>query len=786
MTKLLNGFSKSPSIISISATFIIFVSPLLLVFDALAQPDEDTLIQSVNLSAEPTYSNYAKKGSYENETMFSEVPQWHYYDMFGNKILDGFYMYGLSKGRNTMATGTDNLALHPLFLRWLNGMVQVGDLQEDFGILALIGDRVTSKFTPFTFNQSLFAGARYDAYYKQTTLTFLTNRISSTGDYGLITEFLTQTLTSDWLTGLHATHQFGDMAHVGGSYVNIHHEEAKNFSNPFSGVDYDTLTKKSPTGLSLLGLDLNLNFNNLLANGELLRSQEFLDGDFKPKSGTVAMLNARYDMMEKLRLGSELYTIGSRFQTNFTCLAPGHVNGDAKITDPMTGSMGKYQYSLIEDNDDNDEFPENGRSRYTMYTMYGIPGDPDGAIPVFYDKNKNGIYDNEEDFLSYETDPPESKILFDRNNNGTADEVEDDAYPDYPYVPSYYLPGERYYRYDDVDTMWESKRADSLTHKGLAGVHLYTRYNLLQNLELTLGGIFDKSQENTFQRKYDANGQAIGEEYASENATSIYVLAHYKNELARDKYLKIDNLMRKVQDNIPNHTVGYLIDPALGTGTYYLIPDTLDNRDMFSNALRAEFSLFQNRGLNYTSVGRYEFEKRFPHIEFNYLDETVTSFILINKCEYVFLLPFFKDMFLIPKYKNYWETQGSSRDIADSLNPYTRNVMTNTAYLVLEWKMSEKTALTGGLHLKRFDDFNDDGENYFEALKKWGIPFPCWSIQLMMKDRYAGMSLVLTTGFSRFGYTFDLPGLHNPINNPRGAVSNITAHEFFIKLHAGI
>jgi len=33
-----------------------------------------------------------------------------------------------------------------------------------------------------------------------------------------------------------------------------------------------------------------------------------------------------------------------------------------------------------------------------------------------------------------------SQIVFDRNNNGIPDDIEDDAYPDYPYVPSYYLP----------------------------------------------------------------------------------------------------------------------------------------------------------------------------------------------------------------------------------------------------------------------------------------------------------------------------------------------------------
>jgi hypothetical protein len=784
MITSMHAFSRSFHIhrtTGFSAAFLVFSFPLIFFFNALALPNEDSLTQSVNVSSQPPYMNYAKKGSYENEAMFSEVPQWHYYDLFGNKILDGFYMYGLSKDRNSGGSGTDNLSLHPLLLRWLNGLVQVGDIHDNGGILALLGDRMRSKFTPFSFNQSLFAGARYDFFYKQTDVTFLTNRISSTGLYGVTVDVNAKALNADWLTGAHANHKFGDMAILGGTWVNIHHEKSADFSNPFSGVSEDTSIKKIYTGLSLLGLNLNVNLKKIQATGEYLNSQEYLDGDFKPNGGLVAALNARYDLLEKLRLGSELYTIGSRFQTNFSC--PYHKNGDDRYNDPLTASMGKYQYSLVEDNDDKDEFPENGRCRYSNYAMnfgnpgdpwFGKQGDPDGSIPESYDRNKNGIWDYKEDFLSYEADPPESKILFDRNNNGIPDEVEDDAYPDYPYVPSYYLPGERYYRYDDIDGKWETKWADSMTHKGLAGGHLYSRFNILQNIDITLGGVIDQSQEKTFQNTYDiVSGVAQSQEYGWEKAMSLYLFAHYKKDIARDKYLIIEDLVRKVQDNIPNHTVNFMVDQVSGSANYYLVPDDLSYRDMFGNAFRAEFSFFQNRGFNFTSSGKYEFQQRSPHLKFNYLGKTLSSFNLINKCEYIILLPFLKDMFLIPKYKN-------TLEITDSLFnvPYKRNSMTNALYMVLEWKMSEKTAFTGGLHAKKFNDFHDSKENYFE---------PSFSIQLMIKDRYAGMNMALTTGITRYAYMYDKKDtLHNPLNNPHGVRNNLAAHEIFIKLHAGI
>ena len=598
----------------------------------------------------------------------------------------------------------------------------------------------------------------------------------------------TSTPTADWLTGLHAIHKFGELVDVGGTYSNIHHEESKEFSNPYRGRDYDTANLKTPTGLSLYGLNGNLHLDKVQAYGEYLLSQEFHDGKAKEKSGNVAVLNGHWDIIDKWRLGGEFYSIGSRFQTNFTCDA--HPNGDGVYANETYGSMGKYQYSLVEDNDDNDEFPENGRSRYARYTKNLLQGDPDGTISEEWDKDKNGIWDYEEDFLNYDADPPESKILFDRNNNGIPDEIEDDAYPDYPYVPGYYLPGERYYRYDKIDDKWENKTADSLTHKGLAGLHLYTRFNLLQNLELTVGGIYDRSQEKTFQMTY-VNGIPTKEKFDSERALNLYLLAHYKKPIDRDKYFVVDNFFRLIKDNIPNHTQDFMIiqAPEGETVQYTTVIDNLDYRDMFADALRAEFTLFRNRGFNFSSAGKYEFQKHFPHLEFNYLDKTISSFILIDKLSYIFPFPFFddvdflKDMFLIPKFKNIYDfkTYGPRSDsMPDAMldAKYRCSDMTNMLALVWEWKISEKSAVTVGGQIKRFDDFLNAKENYWE---------PCYRIQFMLKDRYSGMAVVLTTGFTQYAYRYDIEDIpHNPFNNPHRVMNEINTHEFFIRVHCGI
>jgi hypothetical protein len=759
-----------PSIKRYFNIFIIFGLSLLFTFQYFAAAKDTYPKPTATESREPDYINYAQEGSYENETWFGAIPQWRYYDIFGNKILDGYYLYGLTLDRNTQGTGISNIALHPLLKKILNGLVVVSDLHENSGLMVMVGDRIKSEFTPYSLNQTLFAGTRFDAYYKENSLSFLTNRISQTGYYGMYNDESRPMPTADWLTGIHGVRHIGEIAGIGGTYVNLHHEESKTFGNPFSGVDSDTAAK-TPTGLSLYGLDANVKNTKLQAYGEFVQSQEFLDGSFKPKSGTVATLNTNYNIWENWRCGGEFYTIGSRYKTAFAC--PAHPLGD------QFGGVDNYQYSLVEDNDDRDIYPENGRTKYDLIVY--PKGDPDGVIPINYDRDKNGIYDYAEDFLGYEADPFESEILFDRNNNEIPDAIENDAYPDYPYVPSYYLPGEKYYRYDDLDGTWEYKEADSLTHKGLAGCHLYSRYKILQNilpeLEITAGGIFEKSQEKTFQTTYQ-DGVISGEKYDDEYATNLYIMAHYDKDIARDKYFAIDNYSRRIMDNIPNHTQGFRVISDSSIVRYDLVPDNLDYRDVFASALRAEFTLFRNRGFNFASAGKFEFQKHFPQLEFNYPDENISSLMLVNKCEYIYLLPFFKDLFLIPRYKNVYEYKGYGPNTSDSLDSrYRRNSMTNAANVMCKWQFSARTALTTGLHVQRFNDFFDKHENYYE---------PSFSIQLMLKDRYKGYAIALSTAFTQYAYYYDYPNRqHNSKNNVHGVEDNLRNHQILIKAYCG-
>ncbi len=740
------------------------------------------------------YANYAQKGSYLNPTWVGEVPEWNYYDIFGNHLVEGFNLFDMSMNGNSNREQSD-IALSPILKKWLNGMVQVGDMADNRGIMALVGDRVATKFTPYTFNQSLFCGARIDIFfdllYGMNSLSIINSRISNTGIYGMYMEDYEIMPGADWLHGIHANKNIKGLFDIGGTLID-ERNQVNGLSGSLDGT-YDSLFPNTPTALQIYGLNADCNLPRLKANVEWAQSQEVIDGNFRPKPGNIVDLSAVGNIFDKLKLGGEGYIVNHNYKTTF--YDPAFPQGDL--------SSQKYLYQLVEDNDDKDQFPENGQEGKVNFLPYG-GGDWDGVIPIKYDKNKNGIYDWEEDFLSYDCDPPKSDVYFDRNNNGVPDEVEDDAYPDYPHVPGYYLSGERYLRQDDRSGKWIddvvqdsadiSFNMERQVSKGLDGLHLYGEYDFLPKLNLALGGIAERSEMNSFQMTYQ-NGQPVGYIYAPEKDIDLYSLIGYQHNFADDKKLTLKNYLRYVQDNIPNHwltsTVGYNLNLHTDAVNYTTHVDPLDYRDALVEMLVAQYDIYRNRGFNFTTRGKWEFTKHLPHLEFNYTEENISSLVLVNKCEYIWALPFLKDMFLTPKYKNIyeWDDYGPR---SDSLMDYKyhHNTMANNAYLVYDWKFTPKTSISIGYQFELFNDFFDPLQNYYHNNG---------TFQLMIKDRYAGLNVILTTGVSLYNYVFynssgtvhhpyNDPMAPDPYSNPYGGfeiTDNINSYYLFLQVHCG-
>jgi hypothetical protein len=327
--------------------------------------------------------------------------------------------------------------------------------------------------------------------------------------------------------------------------------------------------------------------------------------------------------------------------------------------------------------------------------------------------------------------------------------------------------------------------------KGLDGFHLYGQYEIIPKLNLTLGGIYDRSEKSSYQMKYQ-DGKPVGYMLGSEKAATLYSLIGYQHDFAMDKKLTVKNYLRYVQDNIPNHTdtsnVGLNLTLHRNDVLYGTVVDQLDYRDAMVEMLVAQYEIYKNRGFNFTTRGKWEFTKHFSHLDFNYTDANISSLALVNKCEYIWLLPILKDMFVTPKYKNVyeWDDYGPRSDSLMDYK-YRHNTMSNNAYLVYDWKFTPKTSISTGYQFELFNDFLDPLESYYHEN---------WTLQLMIKDRYAGLNMILTTGVSLFNYVFfNSPGtVHHPFNNPMapdpysipyGITDNIRSYYLFLKIHCG-
>lgn len=770
----------------LNPAFLLLSILVIFQFDVSAL-SEYASISKLNLSLDmpKPYENTAQRGTYINPSWVGEVPEWHYYDVFGNQVVEGFYLYNMSfTGDSKANMEQSDIALSPILKKWLNGMVQVGDIVEDRGVLAMVGDRVSTRFTPFTINQSLFNGVRidgfFDFFYGINSISLISSRISSTGAYGMYMEDHATVPGSDWLHGIHFNKNIKDIIDIGTTWI-VMRNQVNGTSGSMSG-SYDSLFPNTVSALKVYGVNGQCNLPNLKMYGEWAQSQEIIDGSFKPTPGNIGVLNAQWGVFDKLNLGGEAYVVQARYKTTF--YDPAFPKGDM--------ASQRYLYSLVEDNDDRDQFPENGQEGKINFLPKG-GGDMDGVLPAEYDKDKNNRYDWEEDFLNYDCDPPKSDMYFDRNNNGVPDQIEDDAYPDYPYVPSYYRANERYMRKDDrsgklvddvaPDSSWISFNMNRQVSKGLSGFHAYGSYQLLPKLDLVLGGVYEKSEMGSFQMTYQ-DSKPIGYKFGSENAINLYLIARYQHDFSHDKKLTIKNYVRRVKDNIPNHTV--LSHKGLNEVTfvsddmlYSPVEDQLAYRDAIVEMLVAQYEIYRNRGFNFTTRGKYEGTKCFPDPQFDYKDNAISSLDLVNKCQYIWLLPVLKDMFLTPKYKNFIEISNYST-APDSLMDlkYKSTTMSNNAYLVYDWKFTPKTTFTIGFQGERFNDFVDDSENFYHG----NITF-----QIMIKDRYAGMNMILTTGIAKFGYAYDKAPdkVHNAMNNPYRVTKDASSYDLFFRIHCG-
>jgi hypothetical protein len=226
------------------------------------------------------YNNFALS-SYAKEKTEQRLQE--FYDLFGEYVTNGYYIYSLSNDRNIVSAATQadsttyavsNEHRYDLFFDNFRNLCYSKDAIGGVKTAFIIGDQVRTKFTPLTFNKRNYEGIRYDLWYHSLGITSLISRTrpglmakrwkgmggsDALADYNQVIDswvtyplfgvpgtdrhgedwlYAQDTYGPDWtartmfgdydfLWAFHVKQRFWDKMDVGLTYVNHHHSDIK-------------------------------------------------------------------------------------------------------------------------------------------------------------------------------------------------------------------------------------------------------------------------------------------------------------------------------------------------------------------------------------------------------------------------------------------------------------------------------------------------------------------------------------------------------------------------------
>jgi hypothetical protein len=396
-----------------------------------------------------------------------------------------------------------------------------------------------------------------------------------------------------------------------------------------------------PTGQNLLSFNASANLVGLDLSGEFAHNIQHMmypvgdnEGRRHSKGTTAYWLNASKRIIRGLDLGAEIYRLDPDYSGGYDSYRGGmSFHLDRQLSPGARLESFTHEFPLVEDNDDADQWPDEHLNEVpTSGVLYpgwpnssAYPGLDENADNVpDIDRNENFIPDWDEAFLTYHADPPDFVYGIDFNNNGIPDFRENDDLPDYPYL------------------------------RDTKGQHLFLRYERLGRLGKSLSFGF-----------YDSEEIAGGG-----TSKSIYLRYNYSTAKSGLGALTVNYDLKKVEDNIANHTFIYRVPPNDANilpwinrpdtppeevGLYRpASPDELLMRDSIVNTLfiNSKYLGFENLNIengllwirnNQAEIGLEDASGLLQ------VEDVRTRFTLINKIDYQLKL---KGWVISPKFKH--------------------------------------------------------------------------------------------------------------------------------------
>ncbi|MBI3578935.1 MAG: hypothetical protein HY089_05935, partial [Ignavibacteriales bacterium] len=127
-----------------------------------------------------TYQNYSGR-NYENYS--SVLLRRKFYDNFGNFLVDGVTIFGMSEEQRpvdfqALDIPISSISKSRFYSSYFSNLVVLNDNYSGLSSRLMIGDAIRTKFTSLTLDRARFNGIRWDASTSKYRATVIASRIS--------------------------------------------------------------------------------------------------------------------------------------------------------------------------------------------------------------------------------------------------------------------------------------------------------------------------------------------------------------------------------------------------------------------------------------------------------------------------------------------------------------------------------------------------------------------------------------------------------------------------------
>jgi len=184
-------------------------------------------------------SSDREKGSYQNysgrnyENYSSVLLRRKFYDNFGNFLVDGVTIFGLSEEQRPanlqlLDIPTSSISKSRFYSSYFSNLVVLNDSYSGLSSRLMIGEAIRTKFTSLTLDKARFNGIRWDASTAKYRGTVIASRISDPVRMNpeiVLTASQQVRRVREWtayLLGGHFETDLGDILTLGATYMNQH------------------------------------------------------------------------------------------------------------------------------------------------------------------------------------------------------------------------------------------------------------------------------------------------------------------------------------------------------------------------------------------------------------------------------------------------------------------------------------------------------------------------------------------------------------------------------------